>query len=393
MKKLDSTRIWFIVATLIALAVPPLMLRAEPEGIDQIRTKVATMTQTERERFERNSSDYLKLTEEQRAQYRAMHAELEQDREQNQGRLGQALDDYYAWLLTLQSFPRQELRTTSDPQQRIAKIGTVLEDQSQEQLRDLPWLRRQFERTPALTPDQLREMMAVLEKSVSFTQDESARIQPLSGIERYLEFFKILRDRKLQINQLLDRGDTAERLVTALPGGKLPEWIQGENANDHRRFFLSTVLYSNLRKENDLEIRRRKPSEEDLQTFVQNWPADRQEDLDKLLEQEPDRFRQGVEWAYVAQNSKLDFNVVNQVYFGDEWWKRGNGSRPQFNGDRPRGTDGDERNRGFDENRPDRRPRGDRDGAGEERPADGAARFPFRQENRSSPREPASDTQ
>jgi hypothetical protein len=368
-KKLDSTRIWFIVATVIALAVPPLMLRAEPEGIDQIRTRVATMTQTERERFDRNSGEYLNLTDEQRAQYRAMHAELELDKEQNQGRLGQALDDYYAWLLTLQSFPRQELRTTSDPQERITKISTVLEDQSEEQLRDVPWLRRQFERTPSLSSEQLHEMMTALEKSVSYTQDESDRLQPLSGIERYLEFFRILRDRKLGIDQIMDRGETTDRLVAALPGGKLPDWIQGENAADQRKMFLGMVLFTNLRKEHGLEIRRRNPSDEDLESFVRDWPPDKEEDLDRLLEMEPDRFLQSVQWAYVAHNnSKLDFNVVPQVLWGTDWWQRGNGSRPQFDGERQRGQDGDERNRGFDDHRGDRRPRGDREGAGGDRP-------------------------
>jgi hypothetical protein len=220
-------------------------------------------------------------------------------------------------------------------------------------------------------------MMAVLERSVSYTQDESARLQPLAGIERYLELFRILRDRKLRIDQMLERGDTADKLVAALPGGKLPDWAQGENAAEQRKLYLATVLFWNLNKEHGLEIRRRKPSDEDLQEFVRNWPADKEEELDKLLELEPDRFLQVVQWAYVAQDSdsKLDFNVVRQVVFGDDWWRRGNGSRPQFDGDRQRGPDGDrrgsdddDRNRGFEENRPDRRPRGDREGPGDGRP-------------------------
>lgn len=388
MKKPDSTRLWFLAATVIALALPPLVLRAQPDGMAEVRRRVTDMTATEREQFERNSSDYLKLTEEQRAQYRAIHAALEQDREQGQGRLAQALDDYYAWLLTLDVFPRQDLRTTSDPQQRIAKIETVLEDQAQEQLREYQFPRRQFDRVPTLTSDQLQAMMSALERSVSLTQEEYGRLEALSGIERYSEFFRILKNRNVRIDQILDREDTVERLVAALPGQKLPDWAQGEDDTEQRKLHLASVLFWNLFREHQIEIRRVKPSDEELEEFVRNWPPDKGEDLDRLLELEPDRFLQAVQWAYVAHNSKLDFNVVREVISFENWYRRGNGTRPQFNADRPRGPESDDRSRGFDINRPDRRPRGDRNNEG---PGEGAFRFRPGPDFRSDEPDPAAD--
>lgn len=347
MKKLDSTRIWFIVASAIALAIPPLVLRAGPDGYDQVRTKVATMTQTERNRFERNSQEYLKLTPEQRDHYRAIHAALEQDREQNHGRLTQAMEDYYAWLGTLQTFPREELRTTTDPEQRIAKINTVLEEQSQEQLRDLPHLRRMFERLPSLSPDQLRRAMETLERAVTLNQEQAERLRSRSGIERYLEFFQILRERDLRFDQVLDRADNTA-LAAALPSGKLPDWSNEDDPAQQRRGFLSIVLFWNLMREHQLEIRQRRPGQSDLEAFVRDWPEDRQADLDRLFELEPDQFRQSLERAYAAENLQLDFEVVGEVMFGRDWRPRG--PRSGFGENDQRGPDGrdrgDERERG-----------------------------------------------
>ena len=341
MKKLNSTRVWFIVASVIALAIPPLVLRAGPDGYDAVRTRVATMTQTERNRFERNSQEYLKLSEEQRAHYRDMHAELRQDREQNHGRLTQALEDYYAWLATLQTFPREELRMTTNPQQRIARISTVLETQSQEQVRDLPYLRRMFERIPSLSSDQLRRTMEALERTVTLNQEQAERLAARSGIERYLEFFKILRERDMRFDQVLDRADNAA-LAAAFPGGTLPDWSSAADPAQERRGYLSIVLYWNLMKEHQLEIRQRRPGNSDLDALVRNWPEDRQAELDLLLELEPDQFRQNVERLYAAENFQLDFNVVGQVMFPD-WRPRG--PRSGFGENDPRRQEGRDRSR------------------------------------------------
>jgi hypothetical protein len=337
--KTTRNRIGFVVASAVALALPPLLLPAEPDGLEAARKQVAAMTQTERDRFERNSREYLNLSEQERAQYRSMHAELRRDREENQGRLEQALTDYYAWLSTLQSFPRQELRATTDPQQRVEKVAAALEDQSQRQLRELPWTRPLFGRYPPLSPDQLSEMMAVLERGVTLNQEQSSRLQSRSGVERHLEFFRILRERDLRLEQLLERTDEA-KLLAVLPEDDLPDWSGEENIPQRRRSFISQLLFWNLSREYQLEIQRRRPGEADLRAFVQNWPADQQAEFDQLLEQEPDEFRQRLERAYAARHLDLDWEVVPQVVFGrdflDAWRRgpRGPGSRPQFDGDR-----------------------------------------------------------
>jgi hypothetical protein len=361
-KKPNSTRVWFVIASVIALAIPPLVLSAGPEGYDAVRTRVATMTQTERNRFERNSQEYLKLTEEQRAHYRAMHAELEQDRQENHGRLTQALDDYYAWLATLQTFPREELRMTTDPQQRITRISNVLEEQSQEQLRDLGYLRRMFERIPSLSSDQLRRAMAALERAVTLNQEQADRLNSRDGIERYLEFFKILRERELRFDQVLDRADNAA-LAAALPSGQLPDWSSAEDPAQQRRGFLSIVLFWNLMKEHQLEIRDRRPGDSDLEAFVKSWPEDRQAELDRLLELEPDQFRQSLERFYAAEHMQLDIDVVGQVMFGRDWPPRGprDGRDRNREDERERGR-GPNEGRGRDDESRDRRPLPGEDG-------------------------------
>lgn len=350
-----QTRIALVVASGIALAVPPLVLRAEPEGFDEVRHRMATMTQTERDRFERNSRDYLNLSEEERSRFRAMHAELERDREENQGRLSGALSDYYAWLSTLENFSRQELRTATDPQERIKTIEAALEEQSQQQLRELPWTRPFLGRFPVLTSEQLAALVEALKRNVSLNQEQARQLNSLRGIEHHLAFFQILRERDQRLEQLLDRAG-AERLLEILPQENMPNWTGEEDIAQRRRSFLSQLLFWNMFKEYQLEIRRRRPSAEDLQRFVANWPADRRAELDQLLELEPDEFRERLEREYAAQHLDLDWEVVPQVILGPDYrehWGRGprrSGSRSQFDGGerRPEGRRG--------ENDPDRRP-------------------------------------
>jgi hypothetical protein len=354
------------------LALPPLVLRAQPEGFEELRTRVATMTQTERDRFDRNSGDYLKLTEEQREHYRAMHAQIETDRQQNQGRLGQTLDDYYAWLSTLQSFPRQELRTTSDPGQRVQLVEQVLEDQSQSELRQLPWNKPPpWVRVPDLSSEQLRQLMEVIEGSVALTQEQKQRLDgKSSAIERYLELFKILRERSAKFDELLDRVGE-ERLMAALPQDERPVWTNDDQAAQRRRSFFTQLLFWNLSTEFQLEIKRRKPSEVQLEEFVRNWPADSQSQakLDELLELEPDDFRQQLERAYAAQHLALDWDAVPRVMWGQNLRReRGPGSRPEFDGDRQRGPDDDDRGRDREGFRP-RDGERDRDGPRPDRSA------------------------
>lgn len=360
-KPAASQRTLLIGAAALAFAVPPLLLRAEPENSDAVRDKVARMSKTERDRLERNSREYLQLSEEQRAQYRQLHAVVSDDAADGRGTYQQAMEDYYAWLAHHQ-LHRQELRNATDAAQRIEIIERLIEEQS----RDLssirnPFLRYRFRRTPVLSSDELAMVMAVVEEQIDLSAEERQRLQQRQGVVRYLELFRVLRSRRLNLHELIAGWDI-EALLARFPEVRLPEPGMDDPAGERRRQFVELVI-ANVLKEFELERSKAAPTEAQLREFVENWPPAEQAELNKLLEMEPAEFRRQLErrW-YAAENRGLDFEALLFV-LGSERRRgsdgRGPRGRERFGSSPPREPGenrGDARLRDLPPEGPDSRP-------------------------------------
>ncbi|REJ90752.1 MAG: hypothetical protein DWQ34_16760 [Planctomycetota bacterium] len=390
---------WVIGSIAVALAVPPLLLRAQPEGFDEHLRDVNLMTQAERNGLERRYRDFLALPESEREKYRAMHARLTADAAEGRGRLSRALEDYYAWLATLPQNQREELRQTTDPEQRAALAEQFLEQQRdrdseaemQAIMRDENF-RRFFPSSRFgqfyLKSEELALVMQEVEASVTMTQAQKARLdpaegEPLSGIERYLELFEIVKEQGDQaIVRVIDAADV-ERIIEAVPHERIRNWLNTPSQSSQKLRMLLFYLVANLRMELERERRERRPTDIELEQFVDELKGNDPTQFDELMQLEPEDFRRRVERLYAASQQALDFRVIMEALPPDMWPpppRRGSRRDGQFrNGDRDRRDDRDgprPRDRLRDRDRPpggDRRP---------DRPDDEGANRPSRSDER-----------
>jgi hypothetical protein len=344
-KWLNSNRLWWLASLSAALAAPPLLLRAEPEGFDAKRGRVSAMPQTERDRLTRNFEEYLKLTEAQREHYRLLHESLQRDQVENGGRCVRAKEDYFAWVSGLPAYQQQKLLATTVPSERIELVAKYAEEQElrrlEEEQRKLgPRFGGFYRFTPRLSPSELAVVMAELERGVALSAEQQRQLdEKPAGIDRYLEFFKIIgteRRPPLKITDIVN-GAKVEQLMEKLPQ-RARERLNRPTPQERTGALIFTIT-SNLRFEIESQIRARQPDADKLQEFVAHWPEDQQDELDELMDLSPDEFIQRVREKYAAQNLELDFEHIRRTYPPD--WP--GARRPGSGGPRPPGESGDTR--------------------------------------------------
>lgn len=331
MSWINSTRTWLLASAAVAAAAPPLLLRSEPAGFAAQRSRINAMPRTERDRLARQFDDYLRMDELQRSRYQHLHVGLQRDLQDEGGRLTRAKDDYFSWRQTLPIPQQQKLETTTDPGERIKLVQQYVDEQqkrrAEEEMRQMwrdPSTRFMlFFRMPLLTAADLQQVMSELEKGVAFRADQQERLAARTGIERHLEFFKLLDESGRKVTQVVNDA-AAERMIQLLPG-PAQAWINESLERDRERnvrvdrvrtlFFL---LSSNLKKKVDDEMRLRQPDEENLRQFVAAWPSDQAQELDDLLSLEPDSFVREVQQRYAAEHLQLDASVIWRT-FPPEW--------------------------------------------------------------------------
>lgn len=203
---------WLCVSVLLALGTAPLLSigdQAAREQEAQHREAIRQMSQSERERLNRNFQAYQRLSEAQIRAYQEFHDKLEQDRTQHDGELAEALQHYHEWLSTIEPYQRDQLRRTSDPQERIQLVKQILKDQgkrdatrfladrfSNEGNEEAREYMRFLRYTPVLNEEDLTELMKGIRQieagKLSLTGREA--IEQRSGLERYVLLLKTIRE-------------------------------------------------------------------------------------------------------------------------------------------------------------------------------------------------------
>jgi hypothetical protein len=319
-KWLNSNRIWWLASITAALAAPPLLLRAQPPGFDVKRGRISAMPQTERDRLTRNFEEYLKLTLDEREHYRRLHESLQQDQEHNGGRCTRAKDDYFAWVSGLPAYQQQRLLDTTAPSERIELVEKYAEEQ---ELRQLEEEQRKlgprffgFRNTPRLSSAELAAVMAELEAGITLSEDQRRRLaEKPEGIDRYLEFFKVVGERKMKITDLIN-DSKADQLIERLPQ-RARDRLTQRPRHERTGVLIFTITW-NLRAEIESQTRARQPDEDKLQEFVKQWPQDKLAELEDLMDLPPDDFVRRVREEYAAQNLELDFEHIRRTY-PPEW--------------------------------------------------------------------------
>ncbi len=125
-----------VAAAWCALLAAPCSTFADPptaeSGEQQVRTQVAQMPASRRRELEEKRERFYRLTEEERYRMRRVHQGLSRAPDQNQ--LRHVLHRYAHWLQTLSMVERAELLSLP-PEERVAKIKEILDQQAQRRLR------------------------------------------------------------------------------------------------------------------------------------------------------------------------------------------------------------------------------------------------------------------
>lgn len=310
-----STRVLLVAAGAAALAAPPLLLRAEPENWTAVRTAVANMSQTERDRLDRNTREYQALSEAERQKYRTLHTTLEQDLRTGNGKLAATMNDYHAWLATNQAYDRQALSEATDPAGRIAEIQRIVETRDAQANRSRYFFsRRLLHDLPELTAAQMDSLMKGLEDRMSMTDEEHERLldgkgEEKTGVVRHFLLFAILRDHQQTVRKFLEQAD-AEALIGEA-GITLPPMFDDAPAEE-RRTAIARMIVGNVLREYERAVNRKPATTQELQSIVDDWSQDpaEQQKLVELLEQEPSDFRHALKEIYAKDAIALDSRVL-----------------------------------------------------------------------------------
>lgn len=410
----NSIRIWLLISVLLAIGVAPFLAQGDQATIklrEENAQEIGMMSQSERDRLERNFSAYQSMPPEKIAELKAFHQKLEEDRNQNSGDLSIAMEQYNEWLNTIEPFQRDQLKATTDPQERLKLMTQIVGEQRERDVSSV--FRRRFSNSPLAQVPVLKqgelislmEMIEVKERD-QLTVSQKSELNRKEGIARFLTLLSMLKH-----NSTLRPQDR----------GKIPRWIIKElfvtfrNAeplidrivqNDEVEKYLSTESNDGLEIPKPLKIQavimksillqvmeqldqKEIPPHQQLEQLFSELPDEEQ---DRLLELEAIEF-----YKELVARSDIETPEVNQVSLHDVFevfkpspedqsrWSPGkrpgggsmNGERPPPGRERRPGDGPPDRNRdGF---------RGGRDGEG--RPFDRERRFDDREPREERPRE------
>ena len=350
MKRIRGVHVWFLLSMAAALALPPLLLRARPDGFEAWQRRVGQMRQSERDRVERNFNEFLAMDASQRNHYRDLHRRLADDVEQAQGTYKGVFDNYTAWLQTIESgYRREQLRTTTDPGQRLQLMRQVLDEESEREMRqtmeEIPGFWRFRNRRLLLPPDRYQAMMSQVEDSIDLTRPQKNELEGLDGFARTYRMFEHLADgtplnvalTAAEVRLIIERAGIEALIEAALEArAQVPgdESRRAPPERDPRRAVLIGVIVINVRREFDIEVhQRRQPGDDDLRSFLNDLDDD---ERDELLRLQPDEFNARLSEDYVASRGDLDWRVVMQGIFRRPEGNGGSGVRPGIRPNDPR---------------------------------------------------------
>ncbi|QDU40275.1 hypothetical protein Mal4_46310 [Maioricimonas rarisocia] len=314
--KVNSGKIWLAGATVLAVAVAPLLFGSgkATRALARSERRIASMTQPQRDRLERNFSEYRELTPQQREHYRQLHVALETDQSDNHGRIVRVMRDYYDWLKTLPAYQREQLRKTTDPDARLALARKYVEQQREREAEEeyggeeMPvWL----EGVPGMSEEDLETVFSMIVQRLPKTTDEEAELEALSGIERHLRALRMLIDRGRPVQQIVGLPELQQRLSDRLSDEELRAALDRTSDNRERTRVWMGALVKGLLREYRSEVQRRVPTDEKLRAFFDSDLTD--EEQDALLQLEPEDFHAALVREYLGQYSRLDIGIVQRA--------------------------------------------------------------------------------
>ncbi len=204
----NNVRIWIVLSIGISLGIAPFLVRGDQatrDRLEQNRQAITSMTQSERDRLDRNFEAYKLMDAQEISTLKTFHQELNQ---QNSGEWAEMLDQYHAWLETIEPYQRDKLKETTDPQKRIALMNEIIGEQRsrdaarilQRSYRNSRGMMPRFIRdAPVLSPSNFSNLMSGLQESArdTLTDQDRSVLQELEGPPRHFRLLQLIKERTL----------------------------------------------------------------------------------------------------------------------------------------------------------------------------------------------------
>ncbi|MBC8112795.1 MAG: hypothetical protein H7062_00290 [Candidatus Saccharimonas sp.] len=281
---------------------------ADAKTLDERFRQVEKMSQLERDRLQRNLTEFKKLTPEQQTHYRDLHDKVEQ----STGHLSSLLQEYSAWLTTLTPSQRDELSKETDPAKKLALVRQFKEEQEyrtepspnephETPLPDMRGIRQRIPfGAPVLPPPELAAVMKVIAKDAGLDREKPNK-EPLP--KYYRELIKASIDKtpggprdwpspdlQRDIEQALNRSDF-RNMVNRRPEMKREMMI---------RVILGSI--SNLLFE---ELKSSFPSEQDFEKVFESLDREQQEAINRMPREERHRHLTTLHFKSRGDNAPL----------------------------------------------------------------------------------------
>ncbi len=264
----------------------------DAKTLDDRFRQVEKMSQLERERLQRNLTEFKKLTPDQQDYYRDLHHKVEQ----STGHLSNLLQEYSAWLTTLTPGQRDELNRETNP---AKKLDLVRQFKEQQEYRPEPTpnephepplgdMRSFRQRMPwgglVLPPPELAAVMKVIAKDAGQDREKPNR-EPLP--KYYRELIKASIEKTPGGPRDWPSPDLQRDIELALNRSELRN-IVNRRPEMKREMLIRVILgsISNLLFE---ELKPSFPSEADLQKAFESLDREQQEAITRMPREEGNR--------------------------------------------------------------------------------------------------------
>lgn len=203
-----STRafqIWLGITLLLTIMLAPFLARGD-QAVRQRKIYnaqvISGLSDSERNRLLQNETQFRAASPAVQESLRNFQAAMEKDR-QNGGELAQVMNQYDAWIRTIKRPQREQLASTTSPQERIALMKEIVRNQREWSThRSLPFLgsgpggdRPHTEMPPLLDEKSFHAVMNALQEAAQtrLKPGQKEELSKLSGLKqnfRLLQFLK-----------------------------------------------------------------------------------------------------------------------------------------------------------------------------------------------------------
>ncbi len=279
------------------VAVGPLVLGRGSPALTSSHDEIARMSEVERTALKRKYDQYRALTEQQRANLRTLHQQVEADRASG-ARYLTTMNDYCDWLKTIDSWQQDELAHIDDPLNKAKRVDEIAKERQQTKLAheesqddEGPPGRGGLLAPTLLTESQLNKVFDVLAKrSTGTTEEEQKAIDSHVGLKRMGlqvktlkrqipsldQFFRSISDAELK--EMIEASGNPDMLALLTKSGEMPLQTR---VNTAKRGILFSV-YAQFRRESA------SATDAELQSFFKTLSKEIQ---DQLLQQRAEDFK------------------------------------------------------------------------------------------------------